>query len=77
MGLVPVRINGGYRNNTSNSFSDKISAMIAIATEGDIKNKTGSMYRPSGWGSRASYPLAVAKIENYFAIKSLYSLRAC
>jgi len=66
MGLVPVRIDGGYRNNTSNSFSDKISAMIAIATESDIKNKTGSMYRSSGWGSRASYPLAVAKIENYF-----------
>jgi len=66
MGLVPVKINAGYRNNTSNSFSDKISAMIATATEGDIKNKTGSMYRPSGWGSRQTYPQAKQRIENYF-----------
>ena len=67
MGLVPIGIDFNRRNNTAKSDLDfKISAMIAPATSGDIKASTGSMYRADGWGSRASYPVAKQKLENYF-----------
>ena len=67
MGLIPIGIDLGQRNNTAKSDLDfKISAMIAPATSGDIKTGTGSMYRVDGWGSRTSYPVAKQKLENYF-----------
>ena len=71
MGRVPIRINAGSRNNTSSFDNGKIpsyiSAMLLPATSGDIKTGTGGMYRPSGWGSRQTYPVAKQKLENYFA----------
>ena len=66
IGLVPVRIDGGRRNNTASSLLDKVSAMLLPETPEDRRTNTGSMYKSSGWGSRQTYGRAKQKIENYF-----------